>query len=359
MRKKSRGEQTWGCWRSGPLIEPDFFPTSVVAGTVMAVRASPTPVARMRVELLDAAARPLGWHEAGALGEVEITITGPGAYTLRWQAQDGTEVARDEALRDGIPEYYRQAVEENDVDVIAQPELEVVSGQESGDVEFSAKVQVRPTVELHGYDAMRIEVENPTPTAEIVDAQIDQLRDRFATVEDSDFPLVDGNLALLDITGTIDGEAVAALGITDFNYQVGSGQVIAELDDALRGLKSGEEVTVDSTMPENMGDMGGKLATFTVTVKGTQQKILPDLTDEWVSEASEFETVEALREDITSRMTMMNTVQARINLRDQAVESLAGLVELDPPSPLVDAEMERRLHALAHRLDQQAMNISQ
>lgn len=182
-------------------------------------------------------------------------------------------------MRDGIPEYYRQAVEENDVDVIASPELEVTSGQEEGDVAFTAKVQVRPTVELHGYDAMRIEVENPVPTSEVIEAQIDQLRERFAAVEPSDFPLVDGNLAVLDIVGTIDGEAIGTLGITDFSYQVGSGQVIPELDDALRGLKSGEVAKVDSAMPESLGDMGGKLANFVVTVKDTQQKILPELTD--------------------------------------------------------------------------------
>ncbi len=275
------------------------------------------------------------------------------------EAQFGTEMAREEALRDGIPEYYRLAVENEDVDVIASPEIEIKAGQESGDVQFEAKVQVRPVVEIHGYDAMRIEVENPTPTDETIDAQIDQLRSRFATLEGSDFPLVDGNIAVLDIEGTIDGTRNESLCVSDFSYEVGSGNVIDNLDDELRGITAGETVTVESTLPETVGSLAGSNATFVVAIKATQQKILPDLTDDWAAEASEFETIEALRADIAKRLTMMGTMNARMALRDKAVEGLAALVELDPPAPLVDAEMERRLHDLAHRLEHQGMNIAQ
>ena len=134
-----------------------------------------------------------------------------------------------------MPEYYVEAVEANDVDVIAPPEIEITSGEDAGDVEFEAVVEVRPVVRLVGYDELRVELPYTAVDDAAVDEQVDALRERFADLADSEYPLIDDAYATIDITGTVDGEPLEGLTATDFLYRVGSGMVVPELDDQLRG----------------------------------------------------------------------------------------------------------------------------
>src|SRR5262245_53155276 len=132
--------------------------------------------------------------------EVRVDGFRPGKAPRRLlEARLGTGVGRDQALRDSLPEYYAEAVVAESIDVIAAPEIDITAGEESGDVEFDAVVEVRPEVPIEGYDALRVEVPSPTITDEMVDAQLDQLRERFADLEDSAAPLTDGNYAEIDI----------------------------------------------------------------------------------------------------------------------------------------------------------------
>ena len=147
------------------------------------------------------------------------------------------------------------------------------------------------------------------------------MRDRFADLADSEFPLVDDAYATIDIAGTIDGEAVEGLTATDFLYRVGSGMVVDELDDQLRGTKPGAILEFDATLPERFGELAGNDAKFRVIVKEAKQKVLPDLTDEWATEASEFETVDELRADIRKRVETMQRLQAQMAVARQGARS--------------------------------------
>src|SRR4051794_30408959 len=204
------------------------------------------------------------------------------------EARFGSEVARDQALRDALPEYYVEAVTQNDVDPIAPPEIEITAGEESGDVEFDAVVEVRPVVNLVGYDELRVELPFEAIDDAAVDQQVDGLRDRFADLVDSDDPLVDDAYATIDITGTRDGEAVEGLTATDFLYRVGSGMVVPELDEQLHGTRPGAILEFTSTPPERFGDAAGEGVTFRVVVKEAERKILPHLTDDGAGEAGDF-----------------------------------------------------------------------
>src|SRR6478672_3032631 len=170
------------------------------------------------------------------------------------EARLGTDIAREQALRDSLPDFYVDAVTEHDVDVIAPPEIEVTAGQEDGDVEFEAVVEVRPQVQLVGYDELRIEL----PFESVGDEQIDRLRDRFADLTDSDEPLIDEAYATIDITGSIGGESVEGLTATDFLYRVGSDMVVPELDQQLHGTRPGAILEFDATLPERFGDRAGE-----------------------------------------------------------------------------------------------------
>jgi trigger factor len=275
------------------------------------------------------------------------------------EARLGTDMAREQALRDSLPEFYVDAVTENNVDVIAPPEIEVTAGQDDGDVEFDAVVEVRPQVQLVGYDELRVELPFESVGEEQVDQQVDRLRDRFADLTDSDEPLIDDAYATIDITGSIAGEAVEGLTATDFLYRVGSDMVVPELDQQLHGTRPGAILEFDATLPERFGDRAGEEASFRVLVKEAKHKVLPDLTDEWVDEASEFDTVDELRADIRKRLEVVQKLQAQMAARDKVLEAVADLVPVPAPEILVDDETRRRVEDLAHRLQHQNATLEQ
>jgi trigger factor len=291
--------------------------------------------------------------------EVKIPGFRPGKAPRRLlEGRFGTEVARDQALRDALPEYYAEAVVNEDVDVIAAPEIEITAGEEEGDVEFDAVVEVRPVVEVEGHDKLRVEVDLPEITDEVVAEQVDQLRDRFADLADSDQPLTDGDYAEIDITGSIAGEDVEGLSATDYLYSVGSAIVTEKLDEELRGKKTGDILLFDDELPERFGEQAGEAVSFRVLVKETKKKVLPELTDDWVGEVSEFDTVEALQDDIRTRLELYGKVQAGVQVREKIFNEAAGLVSIELPDSLVNQEMERRLHDMAHRLEEQMKGLT-
>jgi len=293
-------------------------------------------------------------------GEVRIPGFRPGKAPRRLlEARLGTEAAREQALQDALPQFYVDAVNEHDVDVIAPPEIEITAGQDEGDVEFDAVVEIRPQVHLVGYDALRVELPFKAVDDADVDAQVDALRERFADLADSDDPLVDDAFATIDITGEVDGVAVEALTATDFLYRVGSGTVVPGLDEQLRGEKPGAILQFDTELPEGFGDLGGASASFRVMVKEAKRKLLPDVTDEWASEASEFDTVAELRDDIRNRVGIVQKIQAQMSLRDKVLEAAADLVPVEPPTTLVDSETRRRIEDIAHRLSHQGASLEQ
>ena len=292
--------------------------------------------------------------------DVRIPGFRPGKAPRRLlEARLGSEVAREQALQDALPEYYVEAIKEHDVDVIAAPEIDITAGQDDGDIEFDAVVEIRPQVKLVGYDELRVEVPFQPVSDEDVDKQVDALRERFADLTDSDFPLVDDAYATVDIAGTIDGEAVDGLTVSDFLYRVGSGMVVDELDDQLRGTKPGAILEFEATLPERFSELAGNVAKFRVIVKEAKQKVLPELTDEWASEASEFETVEELRAGIRARVESMQRLQAQRALREKVLEAAANLVPIEAPETLVENETRRQVEELAHRLSHQGASLEQ
>jgi trigger factor len=302
---------------------------------------------------IDAAFRKLA-------GEVKIPGFRPGKAPRRLlEARLGTDLARSQALRDALPGYYANAIESERLDTIAAPEIDITAGEESGDVEFDAVVEIRPVVELEGYEGLRVEVPSPTVGDDAVDAQVDALRDRFADLEDSSRPLAEGHYAQIDIKGYVHDEAIDALTATDYLYEVGSGLLVPKLDSELTGKRPGDILKFTDTLPERFGERAGEDVAFQVLVKETKRKVLPEVTDEWASEVSEFEKVDDLRADIRKRLELVNTVQGQMAARDKVLDAASDLVTIDLSDALVQGEMEQRLHDIAHRLEAQKLTIPQ
>ena len=272
------------------------------------------------------------------------------------EAQFGAGIGREEALRESLPDYYAKAVVAHDVDVIAPPEIEITAGQDVGVVTFDAVVEIRPTVEVAGYDGLRVEIPNPTPTDEEIDAQIDRMRQQYAEFVAVERPAQDGDHVTIDIAGTHDGEDVPGLTTSDYDYQVGTGAVVAEIDENLRGASAGDELEFDAEHPDP--DEEAPLS-FKVSVKEVKEPVLPDLDDAWAAESSEFETVAELRADLFDRMRSMRIAQARMALQQNTAEALAELVTVDVPVAMIDSEVDARLQDLVQRLRQQGIDPGQ
>lgn len=273
------------------------------------------------------------------------------------EARLGKEFARGEAIRDALPEYYRQAIIEHDIDVIAPPDLDITRGeQEDGPVQFEAVVEVRPQITVAGYQGLRVEIPAPVASQEDIDTQLDQLRNQFAERVEVDRPAQTGDFVTMDIGATHDGEDVDGLGADDYTYEVGAGFVVEELDEYLVGAKVGDILEFDADHPDP--DEDGQL-NFRVLVKKTEEKQLPDLDDDFADEATEFDTAEALVADTRQRIETELRAQSKALIAERTAVALAELVDLDVPQALIDDQVQQQLQDMSMRLAQQGMQLEQ
>lgn len=289
--------------------------------------------------------------------EVKIPGFRPGKAPRRiLEARLGSDVARQEALRESLPEWYAQAVQDNDVDVIAAPEIDITSGQEDGEVVFDAVVEVRPKINVGGYGSLRVTVPSPLVDDSDIDAQIERLRGQFGELRTVERPAADGDHVSIDIAGSVHDEPVEGLTADDYLYEVGSASIVPEIDEHLRGAKVGDILVFDAEHPDPEEEHA---ISFRILVKEIKEKVLPELTDEWANEASEFDTVEELRDDFRNRLGAVKRVQSQLSLRQGVVDELVKLVDEEPPDALVVAELDRRVRDLVHRLSHQGATIEQ
>jgi trigger factor len=267
----------------------------------------------------------------------------------------GAGALRAEALRESLPDFYARAVVDTELDPIAQPEIDITSGEDGGSVSFDAVVQVRPLVAVPGYDGLSVTLPGLGVGEDEVQQQLDRLRENDAELEVVDRPAIDGDFVTIDLHGN-DASGAEVVGVDDYLYEVGSGSVVPELDAQLHGAKAGAILAFDAPNP---GDEEQQVA-FRVLVKEVKVKKLPEVTDEWAAESSEFDTVAELRADIEDRIGRVKLMQNQMALRQKAIESLAGLVaDDDVPDVLVDAEVNERIHELQHRLEAQNIGLAE
>ncbi len=289
--------------------------------------------------------------------EVRIPGFRPGKVPRRiLEARIGTEAARQDALRESLPEYYVRAVDEHDVDVIAPPEIDITAGQEAGPVTFDAVVEVRPKITIQGYNGLRVEVPSPLVTDDDIASQLDRLRDQSGTLETVDRPAQEGDYVSIDIAASQAGQPIEGLTADDYLYEVGSGTAVPELDEHVTGAKVGDILVFDAAHPDPEQT---EPLSFRVLVKEVKEKVLPDESDEWAAEVSEFDTLVELRDDLVRRMEGIKRVQAALALRQGTLDALVELVTDEPPEAMVNGEITRRIEDLSHRLSHQGITLEQ
>jgi trigger factor len=271
------------------------------------------------------------------------------------EAKLGLAPAREQALRDGIPQYLARAVREHDVDIIATPEVQITGGEEDGPVSFDATIDVRPRVSVPGYGGLRVELLSPNITDEDVESPIQTELRRNGSLNDIERQAVRGDYVTIDLAADRDGEPVAGLNTEDWQYEIGKGWVADSFDTELIGTNVGDtkEFNAVPTGVEEAAD-------FTITVKKVQEMVLPELTDEWVAEnVGEFETVDAWRDSIRTRMTGVRMNQIRQTVAERTSQALADLVDIEVPETLIGAELNGRAQNFLQQLQGQGIQLEQ
>ncbi len=264
----------------------------------------------------------------------------------------GPDVLRAEAIRESLPDFYARAIAETESDPIGQPNITITDGEESGPLQFEAEVEVRPEVSIKGQRDLRVTIPSPQVTDAEIIAQIDRFRETDAILKDVDRPIVTGDLVTMDVRVEQVATGVEPLEMSDFMYTVGSGTITEGVDELILGLKAGEELKLNGSLE------GGVVATYELALKQVKERELPELTDEWVQENTEWATQDEMREGILSQMRRMKIVEAQMSQRDAVLMALSELVSEEAvPESLAASETDERLHDLGHRLSEQKLNL--
>lgn len=271
------------------------------------------------------------------------------------EAHLGPDAGRHQALHDSIPDFYMQALRENEVDAIAPPEIDITGeGDDGGVVAFDAVVEIRPTVLVPGYASLKVTIPSPNPTDEEIDEQFERLRRQHSEFETVEREAADGDYVTIDIDGSQDGEPDDGLTAEDYSYEVGVGLIVPEFDENLRGAKAGDTVEFDASHPNEDAELH-----FEIVVKEVKKVVLPDLDDAFAAQASEFETLDELREDLVRRASGLRKARAHMALREGTAAALGELVDEEIPEALISGEMQERLRDLTMRLQAQGLTVEQ
>lgn len=257
----------------------------------------------------------------------------------------GRAAVIEHAVNDGMAGFYRQAVAEADLRPMGQPEIEVTAipalTEADGGLSFTAQVEIRPTVELPALDSITVTVDDVEVSDEDVDGRLDSLRERFGTLVGVDRPAAEGDYVVLDLTATVDGEEVDS--VSGISYQIGAGNMLEGLDEALTGLSAGETTTFETALAG--GEHAGQTASVTVTATSVKQRELPAADDEFAQLASEFDTLAELREDLKAQVGRTKAQNQAVQARDLLLEKLKEGLDIPLPQGVIEAEVHRHLES--------------
>lgn len=282
----------------------------------------------------------------------QVNIPGfrPGKAPARILEQRlGRGVVLEEVVSGAVPAKYAEIISAGDVHPLGRPEIEVTKIDDGEQLAFTAEVDVRPQIDMPAFTDLAVSVDDVEVTDAEVDEQLDGLRSRFGTLLSVERPVQRNDFVLLDLSATVNGAEIAELATSDLSYQVGSGELFEGIDDALIGASSGEQRTVTATLAT--GEHAGQQAEVTATVQGVKERDLPAADDEFAQLASEFDTIEELRDDLRTRLQRVKSVQQGAKAREEVLKALLAATDIPLPETIVDSEYESRKHDALHAFE--------
>jgi trigger factor len=291
---------------------------------------------------LDAAYKKVG-------SQVRVQGFRPGKVPPRVLDQRvGRGVVLDEAVNSAIPRLYGEALEAEDLAPVSQPELNVTEFADGDKLAFTAEVDIRPHFDVPAFDSLSVTVDDVVVDEAKVDEQLEGLRERFAKLSPVERAAADGDYVTIDLAATVDGDEVPGGTASGLSYQVGAGDLLDGIDDALRGASAGDAKTFQTKLVA--GEFEGREAEVALTVRAVQERELPTLDDAWATESTGFESLDALKADIRSRLDRVQRLEQGVAARDKVLEALLGQVEVPLPESVVETEVEWRRRAAEDQL---------
>ena len=318
------------------------------------------PFERTLVVRLDAAELDAAKDRAAARLSANLKIKGfrPGkAPRALVEREVGADTLQNEALEHALPEIVGTALAEAELVPATAPAVTETRPAEGG-VEIELAVTLWPKLEkLPAYQDREVEVSSLEVTDEELEAQVVAIQNRFAELEDVKRAATEGDYVLMDLSATHNGLPVDEAAATDLLYEVGSQAFIAGMDEPLVGAAAGDVKTFPGQLPPGFGDHGGQPVELKVLVKGVRAKVLPELSDEWVSEVSEFESVDEMHQNLRQEIVQIKVLSGQSEVGSKLVDDLIAEAGLELPEALVGAEMETLLHSFMHRLETQGLGL--
>jgi trigger factor len=291
---------------------------------------------------LDAAYKKIG-------AQVKVPGFRPGKVPARVIDQRvGRATVLEEAINDALPRVYSKAARDAEIRPLGQPEIDVTNLDDGQSLSFTAEVDIRPEINLPELDGLAVTVPDVAVSDDEVDEQLSGLRDRFGTLKGVERPVQSGDYVSLDLLAMAGGVEVEGGSATGLSYEVGTGDLIDGLDDALVGKSVGDSATFTSTLQQ--GDQAGAEAEITATVNSVKEKELPAIDDEFAQLASEFDTVDELKDDLRTKLGRVKAFEQGSQARDNVLEKLMETVEFPLPESAVKAEIDFREHEIVHSL---------
>ena len=274
--------------------------------------------------------------------------------------QIGQDAIFEEFVNSSVPAYFRKAVADEDLAPITDPDIDVQQLEPGKPFVFSATVEVRPRLSFEESDYTGISVTKPPAevTEQEIDDWIERLRERFSELEPVGRPVQQGDFVTVDLTVTKGGQKLEQASREDYLYFVGSGEVGEKLDVELVGAKPGAILKVSDALPERFGEeLGGAAVEITVLVKDVKARRLPEVDDDFAKTASEFDSIQQLRDDLRERLTEVKEREATGALRDLVLEAMIDKVDVDLPQSLIDEETDHRIHHARDRAERMGVGL--
>lgn len=259
------------------------------------------------------------------------------------EARIGREAMLDQIVNDALPSRYGQAVAESDVQPLGRPNIEVTKKEYGQDLQFTAEVDIRPKISRPDLSALTVSVDPIEIGEDDVDAELQSLRTRFGTLTAVDRPVAVGDVVSIDLSATVDGEDIPNAAAEGLSHEVGSGRLIAGLDDAVVGLSADESRVFTAKLAA--GEHAGQEAQVTVTVRSVKERELPEPDDEFAQLASEFDSIDELRASLSDQVRQAKRAQQAEQIRNATIDALLEQVDVPLPESYVQAQFDSVLHS--------------
>nr|MCW2727079.1 trigger factor [Aeromicrobium sp.] len=260
----------------------------------------------------------------------------------------GRGAVLDEAINAALPGWYNQALQDTNIQPLSQPEIDLSKFEDGEPIEITAELDVRPELTIPDVSTITVTVEDAEVADDDVDEQLTALQERFATFAEVDRPVAEGDFLTIDLSAAQNGEDIPEAQAEGMPYSVGKALMLEGLDEALIGLSAGETKTFTTKLVG--GELAGQDVDVTVTVKDVKEQQLPELDEEFAQTASEFDTIEELKADLTDRVTRGKRMQQANEARDLVLDEIVSTIDAPLPENLVTEEISNRRQQIEQQL---------